>query len=245
MNTLDPAITVENLKSWRMLGVTLPEHLEKSLALVATLKSVDLAPDYPPLEDLTPDNIADHLRRVSLEQAVKGAEEVTRVKLQRALALQTLQQASDAVPEIAGELRPGFDQAAESFTAAVKKLPLPLTADALVRCGSDALKAHEKAKQAAETLNVVDQWLGQVASQVPGWGYSGGKASAAIRVATPTGYEQLQTLMKAKGNHQHPQAVRDLHPIAYTAVINDIPLAMNLPDAQSRIIQGLDQEVAA
>lgn len=43
--------------------------------------------------------------------------------------------------------------------------------------------------------------------------------------------------MRAKGNHQHSQAVRDLHPVACTAVINDIPVAMNLPDSQGEIIR--------
>lgn len=236
----DLEVTLADIRQWpNMTGVAMPEGLQTALDTLDALNRAEgVALDYPHPDDLTPDNVAGHLETLTTAQAVKSfqpgsisAEQQVRTTLRDRLARRVIREADEAVPAIADQLRPEVDKAAESFCEAVGQLPDPLTAESLVKAGTDAMSAYERAKRAAAMLHTVDQWLASVASGVPSQTYAIPKPNKhvgpVLRLASPPTRGGIQALLSARDKVD--DTVRELGPVFYAAAVNGIPMGLNLP----------------
>ncbi len=239
-------MTVQAIRNWTNLGVELPEGLRSALDTLDALGQADgIDMYYPHADALTPENVGEHIRTLATAKAAKDAEQEVRNQLRSRLARRVIQEGNAAVPEIADQLRPEFDKAAESYAEAVVKLPPSLDAESLVKAGSEALRAFEQAKEAAAVLSMVDGWLATVGAHLPSYAHKvDGNAAVVTRLVSPRDRGELRRLMDAR--HVSDQAAKEIGPVWQVAAAEGMPFELNLPTDAAEVIQSIqDAEVAA
>ena len=84
------------------------------------------------------------------------------------LAVEILREASQALPDVIEQLRPGFERAVTSFVEAVENLPEKLTSEALVAAGPRVLSECQVALAASQLIHALDSWLASL-KDLPGF----------------------------------------------------------------------------
>jgi hypothetical protein len=163
----DRTTIVTSITNWPALGVKLPKPLADKLDVFDAVRYVETA--HAVTVDTSAitaknaeDAVAELATRLLPTQADPGkssALEQAKATILDRLGSEILSAATEALPEVIDQLRPGFERAVSAFVEAVKGLPEELTSEALVAAGPSVLSEYQNAREAASVIASMDSWL--------------------------------------------------------------------------------------
>src|ERR1700722_13690365 len=156
----DLALTAQNwAQDWPAVIGKLPKHLADALDVYDATMYVEDPYTGVDVSKITVDNAAKVITDLAETLAAQEKFAEARNAVRRALALDILRAAAEAVPELIAAIRPEFKRAAADFTKALELLPAQVTYDSLVDAGPAALAAYNSAVAADLQIARLDGWL--------------------------------------------------------------------------------------
>jgi hypothetical protein len=199
------------MSDWGSLIGEVPKAVRDVQAVFDEIPFAEPPQAYFDAEGCTPANAAERVEALalSLTVAAKHAEAVNIAR--QTLAVQVLQAAGKAVPEILERLRGPFDAAVEAYTTAVVLIPEGATAEQLLDASPEVRSAYASAQAAAAEIRKVELFLDST-SDLPG--YATYDHHSVLRVIAATTREELAALL---GAATKSAAEQKLNPLYLTA----------------------------
>lgn len=140
------------LNNLQLAGAVYPE-IEKLADLLEAARRINVAPKpFVLSEDIDVADLQTLAEARALEKAQDQALTFAREEIVSTLLNRLDLAVTMAVPVAVQKFRPVFNAAVESYVDAVNRLPNPLTADAVLEAGTDALNALSDAAAAADVI---------------------------------------------------------------------------------------------
>jgi hypothetical protein len=241
----DKMTIVAQVANWDSLGVKLPKPLAEKLSVFEAVRYVEVA--YPVPVDtaaITAKNAEESIHRLAgqlvptlAEPGKRSALESAKVSIMGRLGSEVLALASDAVPEMVEQLRPGFERATSLYVETVTKLPEELTSEAVVKAGPSVLADFQTAQSAAQVIATVDSWLAGL-TQLPG--YAGSPSEPTLRVLAPSTRAELAELLTAHSRHNADPLEIELGTVYLAAARAGIAFALNTPAESAQIRRSIE-----
>ncbi|MHA7662380.1 hypothetical protein [Mycolicibacterium sp. HS_4_1] len=253
----DQKSIAENVSRWTGLEIKLPKELASAVEVFEALLWTEVS--YQPVfdaDDVTPANAEDKIRRFAEELALSGStgglsllEDAKRRAIEaKARIVNAL--ARVAVPEVIEQLTPTFNEHANAYIEAVKKLgpsvpieldnphQLKFTAENLVSWGAEAVAAYGTAQQEAQYLNRISNWVANTSHLA---GFVSKDMERTLRILRPTTMRELIKL-DAAANNQDP-TLAAIDPVLFTAAKLGIEFGINTLTEASSIRESLESVV--
>jgi hypothetical protein len=227
------------------LGVKLPKALADKIEVFDAVRYVETA--HAVIVDTSSvttknadDAVAEPASRLLPAQSEPGkrsALDEAKSAILNQLGVEILREASQALPDVIEQLRPGFELAVSSFTEAVQNLPEKLTSEALVAAGPSAVNEYQNARDAASIIASLDSWLAELIN-LPA--YAGLQTSPALRVLSPANQGELAKLRAAHDSRNADPLETELGKLYLCAAREGIEFGLNTPAESAQIRQTIE-----